>query len=90
MTWESSSRPDAPEVKEERTGPTTACLRWEPVKDCRYVVYASKQMPVDTSDPANIVTVTSQCEYSYNLLSSTLLNLNFKVTALDRFGNESQ
>ncbi len=90
MTWESSTRPAAPVVKEERTGPTTVCLRWEPVKDCRYVIYGSKELPVDTSDPANIITVTSQCEYSYNLLSSTLLGLHFTVKSLDRYGNESE
>jgi len=90
MTWESSTRPAAPAVKEERTGPTTVCLRWEPVKDCRYVIYGSKELPVDTSDPANIITVTSQCEYSYNLLSSTLLGLHFTVKSLDRYGNESE
>ena len=90
MTWESQTPPDAPQVRDERTGPTTSCLRWEPVPGCRYVVYASRQLPVDTSDPANIVTVTPQCEYPYNLLSATLLNLHFTVTALDRFGNESQ
>lgn len=90
MTWESSEKPDAPKVKDERTGPTTGCLRWEPAKGCRYVVYASRQLPVDTSNPANIVTVTSQCEYAYNLLSSTLMGLHFAVTALDRYGNESE
>lgn len=90
MTWESSKKPDAPKVRDERTGPTTGCLRWEPVKGCRYVVYASRQLPVDTSNPANIITVTSQCDYSYNLLSSTLMGLNFAVTALDRYGNESE
>lgn len=89
MTWESSTRPAAPEVKEERTGPTTGCLRWEPTEGCRYVIYASRQQPVDTNNPANIVTVTSECEYPYNLLSSTLLGLHFTVTSLDRYGNES-
>ncbi len=90
MTWQSKTLPTAPEVKEERTGPTTACLKWNPIKDCRYVIYASKQLPVDTSDPANIVTVIPECEYHYNLLSSTLLGLHFTVTALDRYGNESK
>ena len=90
MTWESSEKPDAPKVRDERTGPTTGCLHWGPAKGYRYVVYASKQLPVDTSNPANIVTVTSQCEYAYNLLSSTLMGLHFAVTALDRYGNESE
>ena len=89
MTWQSSTLPAAPEVRDERTGPTTGCLKWEPIEGCRYVIYASKQLPVDTSDPANIVMVTPKCEYPYNLLSSTLLGLHFKVTALDRYGNES-
>ena len=90
MTWQSSTLPAAPEVRDERTGPTTGCLKWEPIEGCRYIIYASKQLPVDTSDPANIVMVTPKCEYPYNLLSSTLLGLHFKVSALDRFGNESK
>lgn len=90
MTWESATQPAAPKVIDVRTGPTTACLKWEPIKDCRYVVYASKQLPIDTTDPRNIVTVTPKCEYVYNLLSVTLLDLNFKVTAIDRYGNESE
>ena len=90
MTWQSSTLPAAPIIKEERTGPTTAFLKWNPIEGCRYVIYASKQLPVDTTDPANIVTVTPDCEYHYNLLSSTLLGLHFTVTALDRYGNESK
>lgn len=90
MTWESSTKPEAPKVTNERTGPTTGCLRWEPVKDCRYVIYASKQLPVNTADPANIISVTPTCEFHYNLLTSTLLGLHFAVTAIDRYGNESE
>ena len=90
MPWESKEKPEAPVVSVERTGPATGCLRWEPVKDCRYVIYASKQFPVNTADPANIVTVTPQCEYHYNLLVTTLLGMHFAVTALDRYGNESE
>ena len=90
MSWESKEKPAAPIVSVERTGPATGSLRWEPVKDCRYVIYASKQFPVNTADPANIVTVTPQCEYHYNLLVTTLLGMHFAVTALDRYGNESE
>ena len=90
MSWESKEKPAAPIVSVERTGPATGSLRWEPVKDCRYVIYASKQFPVNTADPANIVAVTPRCEYHYNLLVTTLLGMHFAVTALDRYGNESE
>lgn len=69
-------------------------VAWNEVKgqsgeSCRYVIYADKNTPVDISNPANIVMITSQREYTYNLLSRTLYNLHLAVTTLDRYGNES-
>ena len=96
MTWLCDTPPDAPHITDKsRVDGVKEHLAWTPTKGkhgeaCHYVLYAGKSSPVDTSDPANIVTVTWDCEYTYNLLSRTLYGLHMAVTAVDRFGNESQ
>lgn len=96
LTWLCSTPPEAPKVTtQERVNGVKEHLVWSQVKGsqgeaCRYVLYAGKSLPVDITNPANIVTVTEQTEYTYNLLSRTLYGLHMAVTAIDRFGNESQ
>ena len=69
-------------------------LEWQPVEmdgtPCRYAIYASKKKPVDTERGENLITVTQDCHYTYNLLSSTLYGLHLAITAIDRYGNESE
>ncbi|MBQ1634650.1 MAG: family 10 glycosylhydrolase [Bacteroidaceae bacterium] len=93
MTWQHDVTPAAPDVQVKRTGPTTVRLSWQPVRSggstCRYIIYASREMPVDISNPANLITIVSEPEYTYNLLTATLWNLHLAVTTLDRYGNES-
>lgn len=95
MTWLCSTPPQAPKVtRQERVDGVKEHLAWSQVKGshgeaCRYVLYAGKSSPVDTADPANIIAVTWDNEYTYNLLSRTLYGLHMAVTAIDRFGNES-
>ena len=93
MTWQHNVTPAAPDVQVKRTGPTTVRLSWQPVRSggstCRYIIYASREMPVDISNPANLITIVSEPEYTYNLLTATLWNLHLAVTTLDRYGNES-
>ena len=95
MTWQSDVRPEAPKlVHRERLQGIHERLQWSAVESqgvpCRYAIYASKQEPADTEQAANLVCVTWQTEYTYNLLTSTLYGLHLAVTAIDRYGNESQ
>lgn len=94
MTWQDSIPPTAPVVKKrERIGGTMEKVTWVPQESssggCSYAIYASKQLPIDTSRPENLVCVTRKCEYSYNLLTTTLYEYHMCVTAIDRCGNES-
>jgi len=90
MTWQSTERPDTPKlVKRERRGGVNEYLEWEPQEGCRYVIYASQELPVDTNNPQNIVKVTYDNSYVYSLLGTYYHNYHLAVTALDRFGNES-
>lgn len=97
MTWQSSTPPAKPElVKRERKGGVNEYLEWKEQEDAsssgglRYVIYASTKLPVDTSNPKNIVKVTPENSYTYNLLGFYYHDYHLAVTALDRYGNESE
>lgn len=95
MTWIDAHTPEAPKIeKRERIEGTNELVEWKKVeKDgraCRYVVYASKEKPVDTSKAENMVCILREPSYTYNLLSATLWNLNLAITSLDSYGNESE
>ena len=94
MTWLSDELPPTPRLtRRERLQGINERLEWEPVETdagpCRYAIYASKKEPVDTNEPENLLAVTWQPSYTYNLLTGTLYGLHLAVTAVDRYGNES-
>ena len=91
MTWENAEKPETPRlVSRERVGGVNERLEWTGPEGCRYVIYASSKTPVDTSNPANIVRMTYDTSYVYNLLGAYYHGYHLAITALDRFGNESQ
>lgn len=94
MTWIDDTPPAAPHITtNERTNGTTQRIAWQPQETeqggCRYAIYASQSTPVDTDDARNLVCVTDQCQYTYNLLAATLYDYHLAITAIDRCGNES-
>lgn len=91
MTWQSDETPETPRlVSRERVGGTGERLEWTTVENCRYVIYASSELPIDTTNPKNIVKVTYDNSFAYSLLGAYYHNYHLAVTALDRFGNESR
>lgn len=91
MTWQSTSKPNVPRlVSRQRSGGVNERIEWEAQEDCRYVIYASTEKPINTSDPKNIVRVTSDNHFVYSLLGTYYHGYHLAVTALDRYGNESQ
>ena len=96
--WLDNVAPTAPrnlEVKTDSEGYTT--LRWEVATDNdkqnapMYVVYGSNTFPVDTSNPANIIAQRVQTtEYTYTPIFPWNRKTYFAVTAIDRYGNESE
>ncbi len=95
MTWQDSIAPSAPKlIARKRVDGVMEEISWKPVtKDnasCRYAVYASKNRPVDTNDARNLVAITPNTFYTYNLVNSTLSGMHLAITAIDRYGNESQ
>lgn len=98
MTWIDSIPPSAPtrlQVVEEAEGYTR--LTWQAATDNdphnapKYVVYTSEELPIDTSNPANII---AQGVEGTTFLHAPILpwhrRKHFAVTAIDRYGNESQ
>ena len=91
MTWGNTTKPETPKlVSRERVGGINERLEWTGQEGCRYVIYASSRLPIDTSNPANIVRMTYETSYIYNLLGAYYHDYHLAITALDRFGNESE
>ena len=60
-------------------------------QDVKYVLYKSPTYPVDTSDPKNIVaTYIQDTVYTYTPVISLDKYAYYAVTAIDRYGNESE
>lgn len=98
MTWADSIAPSAPsDLKAEQISEGYTRLRWKASTDNdkqnapTYVVYASDELPVDTQSPANIVaTGIRETEYIYAPILPWTTRRHFVVTAIDRYGNESE
>lgn len=95
MTWQSMEKPTAPRLtRRERMQGINEHLEWSPVEcngtSCRYAIYISRQTPVDIDNAANLLAVTWDTDYTYNLLTSSLYGLHLAITAVDRYGNESE
>lgn len=98
MTWADSIAPSAPsDLKAEQISEGYTRLHWKASTDNdkqntpTYVVYASDELPVDTQNPANIVaTGIRETEYIYAPILPWTTRRHFVVTAIDRYGNESE
>lgn len=76
---------------------SSGSLCWDPVPSgpgqpaVRYNVYAATSAPVETNRPENLVaTGLTGTEYAFNSLLYFLKGYSFAVTAIDRYGRESQ
>ena len=91
MTWQSKTRPDAPQnLSITSNGNGTALMSWRHnVADTTMMlfnVYASTRYPVDTNDARNIIVARRQ---SRQLIIPDNDNIYYAVCATDRYGNES-
>ena len=98
MTWADSIPPAAPKVLQIETKSNGyKMLSWQPAtdNDCHnlpsYVIYASDTYPVDISNPKNIVAQgIKETTFLYTSIFPWEEKLYFAVTAIDRYGNESE
>lgn len=88
MTWQSSSRPEAPKVLS--TEQVTGTARRITVDCDRFAVYYSKADTVDISRAENLVRVVYGNTFTYELLTMKLYGIKLFITQIDRFGLESE
>lgn len=98
MPWIDNVPPPAPKrIKVEEPVEGYRKIRWQPVTDNdkrnapTYVLYGSDTYPVDITNPENILEQRIQgSEYLYAPLFPWTARRYFAVTAMDRYGNESE
>ncbi len=90
MIWESDKKPSAP--KEIKSDSLMSTLSWSGAEDksgadyLTYNIYSSREYPVDTDNPDNIMSV----RYISTSIKVPLDGRYYAVTAMDRYGNESE
>lgn len=97
-TWLDSIAPSKPDgLERTAVSEQQETLHWRPSTDnrcgtdVRYNLYASREWPVDISRPEHLVAVNlTECRYTVDRLYCILNGIRFAVTAIDRFGNESE
>jgi len=98
MPWLDNVAPTAPAaLKKEVDADGYVHLSWQIATDNDkqnaplYVVYASDTYPVDTKNPANIIAQrVSEALFTYAPIAPWNQKLYFAVSAIDRYGNESE
>ena len=93
MTWAKKQAPSSVRNLEIKRGMTADMLSWGRAKDnsdgdyLLYNIYASETYPVNTDDAANLIAIRQRTE-SLSVPHRGHA-LNYAVTAVDRYGNES-
>lgn len=95
MTWAWNQAPSAPTLLSVSRNSTTDRLQWSGATDhsrapyLLYNIYASTQPDVDTDEPRNLIATRLQAS-QLSVPHTNGQTLYYAVTALDRYGNESQ
>ena len=93
MSWYGKRAPSSPLKLRHQRGMKADRLVWEQPRDYSggdyllYNIYASADYPVDITDARNIIATRQRA--SYLTVSHGGQALNYAVTAVDRYGNES-
>jgi hypothetical protein len=93
MRWEGKQAPTSPRDLQLQRGMTADRLSWQEAKDrsgsdyLTYIIYASQDYPVDCSKAENIIAQRVR-KHSMTIPHGGQ-TLNYAITAVDRYGNES-
>lgn len=96
MTWESAAKPTAPAVFDVKRTAEGDSLSWGGATDLSdgpyllYNVYRSDAWPIDTDDPANLISTRQREASLFVPAKGSGREWNYAVTAMDRYGNESE
>jgi hypothetical protein len=93
MNWYGKPSPATPPKAQLQRGMTTDMLIWEQPRDYSggdyliYNIYASDVYPVDINDASNLISTRQRSNQL--TVKHGGRQLNYAVTAVDRYGNES-
>ena len=93
MTWYGKRSPATPTKAQLQRGVTTDMFVWEQPRDYSggdyllYNIYASTDYPVDINDARNLISTRQR--NNHITVKHGGRQLNYAVTAIDRYGNES-
>ena len=96
MTWAQSLVPTAPQRLEVKRTAKGDRLAWSGARDrsdgpyLLYNIYAAKGCQPDISAPANLIATRQPWQHLFVPRSAATQGLQYAVTAIDRYGNESQ
>ena len=97
MTWAQSIEPAPPTTLQVRHTSQDDQLSWKGAKDrsdgpyLLYNIYASRETPVDISNPQNLIATRHIWQtLVVPYVATQSQPLHYAVTALDRYGNESE
>lgn len=83
MTWEKKTAPDVPKSLKLASGN----LAWQKEKNLVYNIYSSRKWPVDIKDAENLMLARQEIDH---LAVPEENGRYYAVTAMDRYGNESE
>ena len=90
MPWLEGTPPATPQGLQGEQSKYTLTLTWHPEEAVTYNIYSSTTYPVDTTDPKNLCRAYSR-DTAYTVAMPSLSQpRHYAVTAIDRYGNESQ
>ena len=90
MPWLEATPPATPQGLQGEQSKYTLTLTWHPEEAVTYNIYSSTTYPVDTTDPKNLCRAYSR-DTAYTVAMPSLSQpRHYAVTAIDRYGNESQ
>ncbi len=96
MTWAQSLVPTAPQRLEVKRTAKGDRIAWSGARDrsdgpyLLYNIYAAKGCQPDISTPANLIATRQPWQHLFVPRSAATQGLQYAVTAIDRYGNESQ
>ena len=90
MPWLNATPPPMPQGLQTTQEKHALTLTWQPQEGTTYNIYSSNDYPVDITDPANLYRTyipEAACVIS---MPSLVQPRHYAITAIDRYGNESQ
>ncbi|MDD7029664.1 MAG: family 10 glycosylhydrolase, partial [Prevotellaceae bacterium] len=89
MTWRDNTPPAAPNNLQLSNSNTRLSWQTSDTESHLFNIYMSYDLPVDTSNPENLIAVRKQEQEITLPVERNLFDVHYAVTAIDRYGNES-